>query len=201
MVLLRPLLFVVPDTTANQIRIMLLKATHAPFLGAIWLFERWEVLALRREEEERAAMGLDLDVVDNNTATTNGTNQSLKSKTNTSSSKKHSLTKTGKVKIPAALLASASKRPSKKTGASQDTNGRVKTTSTLNNGSPVAAPPPPGPAPAPVNPVIPEEGAGQAAQAVGTADVSEMMRMLKELSVQVEEVRAALVKHDNGPSE
>lgn len=202
MVLLRPLLFVVPDTTANQIRIMLLKATHAPFLGAIWLFERWEVLALRREEEERAAMGLDLDVADPTTVTTNGTNQSLKSKTNTSSSKKHSLTKTGKVKIPAALLASASKRPSKKVGASQDTNGRVKTTApTLNNGSPVAAPPPPGPAPAPVNAVPTEEGAGQAAQAAGTADVAEMMRLLKELSVQVEEVRSALVKHDNGPSE
>lgn len=201
MVFLRPLLFVVPDTTANQIRIMLLKATHAPFLGAIWLFERWEVLALRREEEERAVMGLDLDVADNNTATTTGTNQSLKSKTNTSSSKKHSLTKTGKVKIPAALLASASKRPSKKTGASQDTNGRVKTTSTLNNGSPVAAPPPPGPAPAPVNAVAPEEGAGQAVQAAGSADVAEMMRLLKELSVQVEEVRSTLVKHDNGPSE
>lgn len=205
-ILLRPLLFIVPDTTANQIRIMLLKATHAPFLGAIWVFEKWEVLALAREEEERAAMGLDLDVVDN--TTTGSTNQPtpLKSKTNTSSSKKHSLTKTGKVKIPAALLAQASKRPSKKVGASHDTNGRVKTTSTTvtagTNGSPVdAPPPPPGPAPAPTPAPGAEVGAGQAAQAVGSADVGEMMRLLKELSVQVEEVRSALVKHDNGPTE
>lgn len=206
MVLLRPLLFIVPDTTANQIRIMLLKATHAPFLGAIWLFEHWEVLALRREEEERAAMGLDLDVTDNTTSTTASTNapQALKSKTNTSSSsKKHSLTKTGKVKIPAALLAQASKRPSKKVGASQDTNGRTNTALTGTNGAAVAAPPPPAPpGPAPEAPnAVPETGAGQPAQALGTGDVGEMMRLLKELSVQVEEVRAALVKHDNGPSE
>lgn len=206
MVLLRPLLFIVPDTTANQIRIMLLKATHAPFLGAIWLFEHWEVLALRREEEERAAMGLDLDVTDNTTSTTASTNapQALKSKTNTSSSsKKHSLTKTGKVKIPAALLAQASKRPSKKVGASQDTNGRTNTALTGTNGARVAAPPPPAPpGPAPEAPnAVPEAGAGQPAQALGTGDVGEMMRLLKELSVQVEEVRAALVKHDNGPSE
>lgn len=206
MILLRPLLFIVPDTTADNIRIMLLKATHAPFLGAIWLFEHWEVLALRREEEERAAMGLDLDVTDNNTSSTASTNQPqpLKSKTNTSSaSKKHSLTKTGKVKIPAALLAQASKRPSKKVGASQDTNGRPKpTTATLTgtNGTPVAAPPPPGPAPEPATAPVAEAGAAQPAQAVGGADVAEMMRLLKELSVQVEEVRSALVKHDSGPS-
>lgn len=208
-VLLRPLLFVVPDTTASQIRIMLLKATHAPFLGAIWVFEHWEVLALRREEEERAVMGLDLEVTDNATSTTASTNQTqyLRSKTNTSSSsKKHSLTKTGKVKIPAALLAQASKRPTKKVGASQDTNGRVKpTTTTLTgtNGTVVAAPPPPAPpGPAPEAPnAVPEAAAGQPVQALGGADVVEMMRMLKELSVQVEEVRSALVKHDNGPSE
>lgn len=209
-ILLRPLLFIVPDTTASQIRIMLLKATHAPFLGAIWVFERWEVLALRREEEERVAMGLDLDVNDNPTSTTTSTTQPqvLKSKTNTSSaSKKHSLTKTGKVKIPAALLAQASKRPTKKVGASQDTNGRVKVTTgtlTATNGAAVAAPPPPpGPAPEPTN-VAPETGAGQqpsqALGAAGAADVAEMMRLLKELSVQVEEVRSALVKHDAGPS-
>lgn len=195
-ILLRPLLFIVPDTTANQIRIMLLKATHAPFLGAIWVFERWEVLALRREEEERAAMGLDLDVADNNTSTTASTNlpQTFKSKTTTSSSKKHSLTKTGKVKIPAALLAQASKRPSKKVGASQDTNGRVKTTTVA------APPPPPGPAPEPTN-VAPETSAAQPAQPLASADAAEMMRLLKELSVQVEEVRSALVKHDSGPVE
>lgn len=206
-ILLRPLLFIVPDTTADNIRIMLLKATHAPFLGAIWLFEHWEVLALRREEEERAAMGLDLDVTDNNTSSTASTNQPqpLKTKTNTSSaSKKHSLTKTGKVKIPAVLLAQASKRPSKKAGASQDTNGRPKpTTATLTgtNGTPVAAPPPPGPAPEPATAPVAEAGAAQPAQAVGGADVAEMMRLLKELSVQVEEVRSALVKHDSGPVE
>lgn len=206
MILLRPLLFIVPDTTADNIRIMLLKATHAPFLGAIWLFEKWEVLALRREEEERAAMGLDFDVTDNNTSSTASTNQPqpLKSKTNTSSaSKKHSLTKTGKVKIPAALLAQASKRPSKKVGASQDTNGRPKpTTATLTgtNGTPVVAPPPPGPAQEPATAPVAETGAAQPAQAVGGADVAEMMRLLKELSVQVEEVRSALVKHDTGPS-
>lgn len=208
MVLLKPLLFVVPDTTANQIRIMLLKGTHAPFLGLIWLFEHWEVLALRREEEERAAMGLDLEV-DNGTSTTASTSpQSLKSKTNTSSSlktssKKHSLTKTGKVKIPAALLASASKRPSKKAGARQDTNGRVNTTPATLTGTNGAAPPPPPPGPAPEPTNVPAEaGTGQASQslAAGAADVAEMMRMLKELSVQVEEVRSALVKHDAGPS-
>lgn len=177
---------------------MLLKGTHTPFLGAIWLWEHWEALALKREEEERAAMGLDLDVTDNNTASTSSTNQPkpIKSKTNTtSSSKKHSLTKTGKVKIPAALLASASKRPSKKTGVSPDTNGRVNVP--LTNGSAPAPPPPPAPAPAPAP--GPEPTAGQAAPAGGSADIVEMMRMLKELSVQVEEVRAALVKHDQGP--
>lgn len=201
---MRPLLYIVPDTTADQIRIMLLKGTHTPFLGAIWLWEHWEALALKREEEERAAMGLDLDVTDNNTASTSSTNQPkpIKSKTNTnSSSKKHSLTKTGKVKIPAALLASASKRPSKKTGVSPDTNGRVNVPSTtLTNGSAPAPPPPPAPpAPAPAPASGSEPTAGQAAPVGGSAEVAEMMRMLKELSVQVEEVRAALVKHDQGP--
>lgn len=204
MVLLKPLLFIVPDTTANQIRIMLLKATHTPFLGAIWLWEHWEAIALKREEEERAAMGLDLDVTDNNTASTASTNQPkpIKSKTSTSYSKKHSLTKTGKVKIPAALLAQASKRPSKKTGVSPDTNGRVKVTSTTltagTNGTAAAPPPPPAP-PAPEPAPGAEAGAGQAAPALASGDIGEMMRMLKELSVQVEEVRAALVKHDQGP--
>ncbi|POS75182.1 hypothetical protein DHEL01_v206427 [Diaporthe helianthi] len=198
-VLLRPLLYLVPDTTADQIRIMLLKATHLPFLGAIWLFEHWEGLALKREEEERAAMALDLSVT-NNTASTSSTNQPqpIKSKTNTnSSSKKHSLTKTGKVKIPAALLAQASKRPTKKTGVSLDNNGRVNLPSTTNGSAPAPPPPPPAPAPAPAN--GPEPAVGQAAPVGGSAEIIEMMRMLKELSVQVEEVRSALVKHDQGP--
>ena len=203
MVLLKPLLYIVPDTTANQIRIMLLKATHTPFLGIIWLWERWEVFALKKEEEERAVMGLDLGVTDNGTASTGSTNQPtpIKSKTSTSYSKKHSLTKTGKVKIPAALLAQASKRPTKKTGATQDANGRVRTSTTLTagtNGSATAAPPPPGPAPAPP---ASAPAPGAEAAAMPAADVGEMMRLLKELSVQVEEVRSALVKHDQGPAE
>ncbi|KAK2614694.1 hypothetical protein N8I77_001499 [Diaporthe amygdali] len=198
-VLFRPLLFVVSETTAHKIRIILLKATHVPFIGAIWVFERWEALAMQREEAERAAMSFGFDALDSAT----GTNQirPIKGKTNTaSSSKKHSLTKTGKLKVPAALLSQASKRPTKKTGASQDTNGRVKTTSTTVAAPPAAASPVAA-TPASAKGPAAETATGPATQALNTADLGEMMRMLKELSTQVEEVRAALVKHDQGPSD
>lgn len=110
-----------------------------------------------------------------------------------STNKKHSLKKAGKVHVPSALLSTASKRPSTLTGAPRDTSARVNT------------------APAAYGRVGAVEDAavrvrGLAAESPATdsttiaqsADVAEMMRMLKTLTAQVEEVRAALVKHDLG---
>lgn len=198
---------------------MLLKATHAPFIGGIWAYERWETLALSRAAAERAA----LSFVPFNTATNNKQQQQQQQqqqantkykgpqadgKSTTTSvaapNKKHSLKKAvGKVHVPTALLSQASKRPSKQSGAPvQDTGLRINTapaavgrTGTVQN--PVASVPA-GQAQPVVSGTV---GAAVAQPSLGTADVAEMMRMLKELSAQVEEVRAALVKHDQGPSE
>lgn len=113
--------------------------------------------------------------------------------------KKHSLRGTGRVQVPAALLSKASKRSKQ---AHQSKSGKINsaptavvledpTTPALSVQVPDSAVTAPGETPTTATP-----GA-----ALPTADVAQMMRMLKELSAQVEEVRAALVKHDNGELE
>lgn len=101
--------------------------------------------------------------------------------------------------MPTALLTQASKKPSKQTGAPVEGNGMR-----INTAPAALGRPRPGEAtgtPVSVGPVRSATAGTATTQSLGTADVSEMMRMLKELSAQVEEVRAALVKHDQGPGE
>lgn len=201
-ILFRPLLLFVPQKTAQQIRILLLKGTHAPLIGAIWLFERWEVFALRREAIEKAALSFGFDTF----TARNNQGQPLLTEANTvnkPSSKKHTLKMPKKLKVPAALLSKASKRTSKQAGTNQDGRGRVNTAPAVVEENPtpgnVA-----GPEPAVPVPQSAVSAPGEATSATGTlpaSDVATMMRMLKELSTQVEEVRASLVKHDSGAIE
>lgn len=185
-----------PRTSAQELRILLLKATHTPFLGIIWLYERWEAFELKRET---AALSLNILGAANRTLG-QGKQSSGRSKTNvavSSTNRKHTLKKSGKVRVPSALLSTASKRPSKQGGAPQDTRVRINTAPAAYGRGGLAG-----------------EGTGAAQEMtaikVGGADtttlaqnvdVAEMMRMLKALTAQVEEVRAALVKHDQGPVE
>lgn len=182
---------------------MLLKATHAPLIGCIWVFERFEVFTLRREASERAALSFGFDTISTRTKQGQPLLAEAKRDSKTSSSRKHTLN-SRKVKVPAALLSKASKRSSKHSGTGgPDDRGRVNTAPAV-----VEEDPEPGnvAGPSPVVPVpqsavsAPGEDASPAG-ALPISDVAAMMRMLKELSTQVEEVRAALVKHESGPME
>lgn len=196
-ILFRPLLWVVKESTAEKIRIMLLKATHAPFIAVIWGWERWDMFAMKREAAEREALSFGFGA----RASTIPPTQPKPIKApvaGTAANKKHTLTKTGKVQVPALLISQASKRPSKHTGISQDTSKRVSTmpqAPAAGSAAGVSQVPSVAPGAPTTVPVAPGAGIG------GSPDVVEMMRLLKELSGQVEEVRAALVKHDKGPSE
>ncbi|ROV98078.1 hypothetical protein VMCG_07015 [Cytospora schulzeri] len=202
-VLFRPLLFFTPEKTARQIRILLLKGTHAPLIGAIWMYERWEVLALRREAAERAALSFGFDTI--STRTKPAQPKPINGKTdNRQSSKKHTLKNSRKVQVPAALLSKASKRTSKQAGTEQESRGRVNTAPAIVEEDPtpgnVAGPEPA--TPVPLSAVsAPGETIPATTEALPASDVATMMRMLKELSTQVEEVRAALVKHESGAME
>lgn len=205
-IVFRPLILVTSQKTAQQIRILLLKGTHAPLIGAIWLFEKWEVFALRREAIEKAALSFGFDTISSRTRQ----GQPLLTEAqavNKPSSKKHTLKMPKKLHVPAALLSKASKRTSKQSGTKQDGRGRVNTVPAVVEENPtpgnVAGPEPAVPAaPAPQPEVVSAPGeATSAAEAIPASDVATMMRMLKELSTQVEEVRASLVKHDAGASE
>ncbi|KUI54569.1 Calcium channel YVC1 [Cytospora mali] len=201
-ILFRPLLLVTPRETARKVRIILLKVTHAPLIGAIWLYERWEIFALRREAVERAALSFGFD----NIGIT--TKQAPPTPIKTSSAmvnRKHSLKGTKKVQVPASLLSKASKRTSKQIGANQGTRGRINTAPTIVEEGPEptsavrADPVPMSAVSAPGETLTPIDALP--AEALPTADMATMMRMLKELSAQVEEVRSALVKHDQGAIE
>ena len=179
----------------------MLKATHAPLIGGIWAYERWETFALRREAAERAALSFGFDSISASSPSQQPT--PVKTKTNSSTaSKRHSLKNTRKFQVPSALISKASKRSSKQAGAAQDTSsGRVNTAPAAVQEEPPSAG---GAGSAPVSRVGTADtavGVAPAAQALPTADVAEMMRLLKELSAQVEEVRSALVKHDQGAVE
>lgn len=84
--------------------------------------------------------------------------------------------------MPSALLSTASKRPSKQTSAAQDITVRANTA----------------PASVPAQEAAAKTPGTGSTPVVQNVDVAEMMRMLKSLTAQVEEVRAALVKHDQG---
>lgn len=199
-VLFRPVLFFAPEKTARQIRILLLKGTHAPLIGAIWMYERWEVFALRREAVERAALSFGFDTI--STRTKQDQPQLIEAKKSSKpSNKKHTLINSRKVQVPAALLSKASKR--KQAGPNKDTRGRVNTVPAVVEQDPtpgnVAGP---GPAvPVPQSAVSAPGEATSPIDALPTSDVAMMMRMLKELSAQVEEVRASLAKHESGSLE
>lgn len=178
----------------------------------IWGWERWDLLASKREAASRAALsfGFGATAASTTNKKTAEPPKPIKAAAadvvgSTTTNKKHTLKKTvGRVQVPALLVSQASKRPAKYAGgvlSSQEAGKRV-----LSSGSAAAAA-----AAAPVvssagessgGAAVVTVGAGGAVQAaMNTGDVVEMMRMLKELSAQVEEVRAALVKHDKGPSE
>lgn len=177
-VLFKPLLLLLPNTPAQELRILLLKATHAPFIGIIWLYERWEAFELKRE-----TAALSLNILRATTGTQSKTKESKTTNVAVSSTnKKHTLKKSGKVRVPSVLLSTASKRPSKQAGAPQDTNVRANTA----------------PASVPAQEAAAQNLGTGSAPVVQNVDVAEMMRMLKSLTAQVEEVRAALVKHDQG---
>lgn len=188
LILFRPVFLVVSNSTAEKIRIMLLKAMHAPLLIIIWLYERWETFKLKRAARALGSSVFGITSAGMISAPQPDSDKPKKRKTTTTAlSKKHPLKKPGAVHVPTALLASASQRPAKETGAPIQQGAAARRLST---------------APAAVVAVDPAHvGAPQSAQSVDAAGAAEMMRMLKELSAQVEEVRAALVKHDQGPGE
>lgn len=203
-ILFRPLLFFTPEKTARQIRILLLKGTHAPLIGAIWVYERWEVLAMRREAVEKAALSFGFDTISTRTKQQQGeplaTPAARKDSNKPSGSRKHTLKNSRKVQVPAALLSRASKRTSKQAMASgQDARGRVNTAPAVVEEDPepgnVAGPSPV--VPVPQSAVSAPGEATSPAEALPASDVATMMRLLRELSTQVEEVRAALVKHES----
>ncbi|KAK7741773.1 hypothetical protein SLS53_004837 [Cytospora paraplurivora] len=201
-ILFRPLLFVIPEKTAREVRILLLKGTHAPLIGVIRGYEWWETFALKREAAEKAALSFGFGSMGGTTPAVQP--KPVKTKTNsTGSNRKHTLKRTGRVVVPAGLLHKASKRTSKQAVAHQDANARMST-------APATAPQ--GPAAGPVegqeqdvqvpdSAVSAPEESTSPTQGLPTADVAEMMKLLKELSAQVEEVRSALVKHDQGAIE
>lgn len=181
-----------PNTTAQDLRIFLLKATHAPFIGIIWVYERWESFELKRE-----TAALSLNIFGATTGTLSQSQQSDKANVAVSSTnKKHTLKKSGKVRVPSALLSSASRRPSKQAGVPLDTTVRVNTApAAYGRGGAVEE------AAVPARGTLVKSLGTDNAQFAQNVDVAEMMQMLKSLTAQVEEVRAALVKHDQGPME
>ncbi|KAJ4396729.1 hypothetical protein N0V93_000950 [Gnomoniopsis smithogilvyi] len=180
-ILFKPLLLLLPHAPAQELRILLLKATHAPFIGIIWLYERWEAFELKRD-----TAALSLNIFGVNTGTLSRSQQSDKTNVAVSrTNKKHTLKKSGKVRVPSALLSTASKRPSKQVGVSQDTTVRANTA----------------PAAMPAREAAVKSAETVTVPIVQNIEVAEMMRMLKTLTAQVEEVRSALVKHDQGSLE
>lgn len=197
MVFFKPLFILVPESTSQSVRIMLLKATHAPLLVIVWLFEQWEAFALKR-----AALTLSANML-GGTATNVAPNEmqhdNRDSKAKVTLNKKHSLKKTGPVHVPTALLTSAQLRPSKATGPPQQ-DGTVPPTN-LGRAATGATTMSPG-VPMHVGTALSSKISTSASkQSVDAAGLAELMQMMKDLSAQVEEVRAALVKHDEGPGE
>jgi len=165
---------------------MLLKATHAPLIAIVWLYERWEVFRLKR-----AANALGSNVFGGTSASAAPTSEtsphghSDSKNAKVTAHKKHSLKKTGRVHVPTALLTSAQLKPSKATGPPQQDKlgtslGRPATgASNPGTGVPVRV--------GTAMPITPSPGT----QTVNAAGVAELMQMMKDLSTQVEERRIA----------
>lgn len=197
MVLCKPLFLAIPESTSQKIRILLLKATHAPLITLIWLYERWEVFQLKRAAKALGSSVFGGGTASNSSTTTTTTSDHKTKATATTLNKKHSLKTTGRVHVPTVLSASAQLRPtSKATGpppAVPAGMGRV-ATGMLKSG-PAVLPP------VRVGTGLVSAASVPGAQSVDAVGVAELMKMMKDLSAQVEEVRAALVKHDEGPGE
>lgn len=185
---------------------MLLKVTHAPLVCGIWCYEHWETLAIERKSAKEAALSLGIGASGTSTATPSkvqAKDPSAGSRT-ASVSKKHPLRKPGRVQVPTELLSQASKRPSKRTAAAQVTSIRANTAPAAvgrSFTSHTAAAPAVSAAPRQASVKDTKATTATSTLNPSTADMADMMRLLKELSAQVEEVRAALVKHDQGPSD
>ncbi|EKG13383.1 Ion transport [Macrophomina phaseolina MS6] len=160
-VLFRPILMVLPERAARRARIVLLKATHAPFVGIIWCYEYWQGYVWKKNAARRETMGIEI---------TNRTQAPSSSAAMPSRPVKTSLS--GRSTAVPASLVQASKRNPQQLGRS----GTVSLSSAARTGT----------------------------FAPGSADgasASETMRLLKELSAQVEELRATVVKQQQGPGQ
>lgn len=145
----RPLLLVLPKRAERGARILLLKATHAPFVGIIWAYEHWQDYVWKKHVAERGTVGIETMVRGEAPATNGG----LPSRPVKSTTRKSA--------VPASLV-QASRRNAQ---SRQDGNVAVRS-STFGTGS----------------------------SSSDAASASETMRLLKELSAQVEELRATVVK-------
>ncbi|KAL1627985.1 hypothetical protein SLS56_006128 [Neofusicoccum ribis] len=156
-VVFRPLLMVLPERAARRARIVLLKATHAPFVGIIWAYENWQDYVWKKNVARRDTMGIETMARGQAPATNGG----LPSRPIKSTS--------GKSAVPASLVQASKSKRQRHPQAGRSGTVTAVAAGGARSGTFVGAP-------------------------ADAATASETMRLLKELSAQVEELRATVVK-------